>query len=106
MQKQIVSLVLAAYLTKKLRPMTLGVESTPRVNFSVWDNFDTFSSVSNILRVREFIPATPKWATLTDDLKMLGHLSLPVTDLSQLLLAIATNLVLFQMLYGSGNSFQ
>ena len=86
--------------------MTLRVESTPMVNFSVWGNFVNFLRVSDILRVREFIPATTKCAALTHDLEIQVHMILLVPDLSQLLHAIATNLVLFLMLYGSRNSFQ
>ena len=58
--------------------------------------------VSNVLRVREFIPAT----NLTNDLEIQGHMILHMPDLTRLLHSIATNLGLFLMLYGSGNSFQ
>jgi len=41
--------------------------------------------VSNVFRVREFIPATAKGVTLTDDLQIQGHMTLHVPDLSELL---------------------
>ena len=50
--------------------MILGVKSTPRANFSVWCIFYNFS---NALWHREFIPATTKCATMTDDLEIQGQ---------------------------------
>ena len=54
----------------------LGVES---LKFSVCGNFDKLFFVSSVLLVREFIPATTKFATFTDDLEMQGHVILLVT---------------------------
>ena len=42
--------------------MTLGVESTAKVSFSVWGTFDNAALVSNVLRVGEFIPGSTKCA--------------------------------------------
>src|SRR6218665_3118254 len=57
--------------------------------------------------VREFIPPTPVCVTLTDDLEIQGQVILQATSpISATTHAVETNLVLFLMFYGSGNSFQ
>jgi len=71
--------------------MTLGIESTSRVDFSVWGNLDNVVVVSNVLRVRECIPATNKSATLKYDLEIQGHVMLHFPEFSQRLSAKATN---------------
>lgn len=54
---------------KKLRPTSLGVKSTLKVNLRFWGDFNQLMFLYNVLRVREFIPATAKGVRLTDDLQ-------------------------------------
>jgi len=62
--------------------------------------------VSNVLRVREFIPAATKCATLRDHLEIQGHVIFLVPYLSQLVHTLKQRISLFLMLYGLGHSFQ
>src|SRR6218665_1748014 len=63
--------------------------------------------VSNVLRVSKFIPPKPISVTLTDDLEIQGHaiwhMTVPISATTR---AVATNLFLILIFYGSGNSFQ
>jgi len=92
--------------------MTLGSNRPHTVYFRVSQLVYTCSSnkfgfLSNFLWVREFIPPTPVCVTLTDDLEIQGQVILQATSpISATTHAVETNLVLFLMFYGSGNSFQ
>src|SRR6218665_2240915 len=92
--------------------MTLGVESTPHGILSCI-SASTHAIATNLVfslifyGSGNFIPPTPICVTLTDDLEIQGQVILQVTShISATTHAVETNLVLFLMFYGSGNSFQ
>ena len=64
---------------KKLRLLCLGVQMTPKVYLFLGMEFDNFCFVFNVLWVREFIAATAKCVTFTDDLEIQGHMLFYVT---------------------------
>src|SRR5688572_19533799 len=64
---------------KKLRLLCLGVQMTPKVYLFLGMEFDKNFFVFNVLWVREFIAATAKCVTFTDDLEIQGHMLFYVT---------------------------
>jgi len=52
---------------------------TPKVYLFLGMEFDNFCFVFNVLWVREFIAATAKSVTFTDDLEIQGHMLFYVT---------------------------
>jgi len=52
---------------------------TPKVYLFLGMEFDNFCFVFNVLWVREFIAATAKCVTFTDDLEIQGHMLFYVT---------------------------